>query len=81
MLEDPQECKHQAARCRELAAQTTDPLARKAYFGVADKFDALAEEIRQANVILMALNIAGGKERSLRPASENPEPPEITSSG
>jgi hypothetical protein len=58
MLGDPQECKDRAAKCRELAAHAIDPLARKAYLGVADKWDLLAEEIRQAKSVLTAINMA-----------------------
>ena len=58
MLGDPQECKDRAAKCRELAAHTTDPLARKAYLGVAEKWDLLAEEISQAKSVLTAINMA-----------------------
>ena len=58
MLGDPQECKDRAAKCRELAAHAIDPLARKAYLGVADKWDLLAEEISQAKSVLTAINMA-----------------------
>jgi hypothetical protein len=43
----------------------TDSLARRAYLGVADKLDALAEEISQADAILTALNMAGARDVSL----------------
>jgi hypothetical protein len=55
MLGDPQECRNHAVLCRELASNATDPLARKAYLIVADKWDQLADEIDQAKIVLLAL--------------------------
>jgi hypothetical protein len=61
MLGDPQECQDRAARCRELAAHTTDPLARQAHLAVAKKWDELAQEIYQAKAVLMASNMVADK--------------------
>jgi hypothetical protein len=64
MIGDPQECKDSAAKCRELAAHATNPLSHKAYLAVADKWDALAEEISQAKAVLTAINMASATDVS-----------------
>jgi hypothetical protein len=71
---DPQQCRDQAARCRELAARATNVLARQTYLSVADKWDALAEEIIQAKLVLTAINMVGGDNSS----DASTERPEIT---
>ena len=73
MLGDPQEYRNRAGLCRELASDATDPLARKAYLSVADKWDQLAEEIEQAKIILLAINMVGGKTVSAPSAFATPD--------
>jgi len=73
MLGDPQECRNHAVLCRELASNATDPLARKAYLIVADKWDQLADEIDQAKIVLLALNMVAAKPMSAPSASFAPD--------
>jgi hypothetical protein len=63
--------RERVARYRGLAAQATDPLARQAYLGLADKLDALAAEISQAKAILMAIDMTEGKVASDRAAARS----------
>ena len=42
MLGDPEECRQRAAQCRALAADAQGPVVRRAYLGVAEKWEALA---------------------------------------
>ena len=46
---DPKECRQYAARCRELADQTNDPLLQKAYLDVAQSWSKLADELESSN--------------------------------
>jgi hypothetical protein len=59
MIGDPEECRKRAAECRELAANTTGPIARDAYLHLAGKWDELADEIIRTKHVLMAINMAG----------------------
>ena len=59
MLGDPNECRQQAVQCRALAADAQGPILRRAYLGVAEKWEALAHEIEQAKMLLMAVNMVG----------------------
>jgi len=69
MLGDPKECRERGAQCRALAADAQGPVVRRAYLGVAEKWEALANEIEQAKMVLMAVNMVWPKS-----ASENPSP-------
>ena len=73
MLGDPEEYRNRAVLCRELASNATDPLARKAYLSVANKWDQLAEEIEQAQIVLLAINMVGGKTVSVPSALGTPD--------
>ena len=64
MLGDPQECREQAAQCRALAAHAPGAVLRRAYLGVAEKWEALAHEIEQAKMLVMAVNMASPKRAS-----------------
>jgi hypothetical protein len=48
---DPRECREYAARCRELANQTDDPLLQKAYFDVAQSCIRLADELERVRIL------------------------------
>jgi hypothetical protein len=73
MLGDPQECRNHALLCREHASNATDPLVRKAYLSVANKWDQLADEIDQAKIVLLAINMVGAKTMSAPSASFAPD--------
>jgi hypothetical protein len=64
MLGDPEECRQRAAQCRALAADAPGPILRGAYLGVAEKWEALAHEIEQAKMVVMAVNMASPKSAS-----------------
>jgi len=64
MLGDPKECRERAAQCRALAADAPGPVLRRAYLGVAEKWEALAHEIQQAKMLVMAVNMASPKSPS-----------------
>jgi hypothetical protein len=78
MLGDPEEYRNHAVLCRELASNATEPLARKAYLSVANKWDQLADEIDQAKIILLATNMVGAKTLSpsafITPDQEGSDP-------
>ena len=48
---DPKECREYAARCRELADQTNDPLLQRAYLDVAQCWSALADELERVRLL------------------------------
>lgn len=48
---DPEECRQYAARCRELADQTNDPLAQKAYLDLAQSWSRLADELERVRIL------------------------------
>jgi hypothetical protein len=48
---DPKECRQYAARCRELADQTNDPLLQKAYLDVAESWRKLADELERLRIL------------------------------
>jgi hypothetical protein len=50
---DPKECREYAARCRELADQTNDPLLQKAYLDVAQRWSALADELERLRLLAL----------------------------
>ena len=65
MLGDPKECRERAAQCRALASDAPGPVLRRAYLGVAEKWEALAHEIEQAKMLVMAVNVASPKSASV----------------
>jgi hypothetical protein len=48
---DPRECREYAARCRELADQTDDPLLQKAYLDLAQSWSRLADELERVRIL------------------------------
>jgi len=64
MLGNPKECRERGAQCRALAADAQGPVVRRAYLGVAEKWEALAIEIEQAKMVLMAVNMVWPKSAS-----------------
>ena len=50
---DPEECRQYAARCRELADQTNDPLMLKAYLDLAQSWSKLADELERFRVLAL----------------------------
>ena len=62
-------------QCRALAANAQGPVVRRAYLGVAEKWEALATEIEQAKMVLMAVNMVWPKsasESAPKDSSQNP---------
>ena len=48
---DPKDGRQYAARCRELADQTNDPLAQKAYLDLAQSWSRLADELERVRIL------------------------------
>ena len=48
---DPKECREYAARCRELADQTEDPLLQRAYLDLAKCWSTLADELERVRLL------------------------------
>jgi hypothetical protein len=59
MIGNPDDCRKQAAKCRELAVSAPGPIARDAYLSLAAKWDELADEIIRTKHVVMAINMAG----------------------
>jgi hypothetical protein len=56
MIGNPEDCRKQAAKCREFALSAPGPIARDAYLHLAAKWDELADEIIRTQHVIMAIN-------------------------